>query len=328
MKAVWYEDFGAADVLRHGDIDDPVVGPGEVLVRVKASGVNPVDVKRRQGGRGEMTDPRVIPHFDGAGAIEAVGEGVDAGRVGERVWIYEGQWQRALGTAAELVALPAANVSPLPEAASFAEGACLGIPALTAHRCVYGDGPVEGQTVLVTGGAGAVGSYAVQMAALGGANVIATTSGGAKAERAAELGASHVINYREENVAERVLELTDGAGVDRIVEVELGGNLEASVPALKVNGVIASYASQAAPEPVIPYYALLYKCATIRFEVVFLMPSTSKCKALGDISRWLEAGALKHPAIEEIPLAEAVRAHKMVEDGYYGKVVLNLEGAS
>lgn len=326
MRAVWYSELGGAgEVLRYGEVEAPSPGPGEVLVRLATSGVNPVDVKRRQGGRGAMASATVIPHFDGAGIIEGVGEGVDMARVAQRVWLFEAQWQRDHGTAAELVALPSELAVPLPESVSFAEGAALGIPAMTAHRCVFGDGSVEGATVMVTGGAGAVGHYAVQFAALGGAKVIATTSGGAKADLAAAAGAAHLINYREGAVTERVLEITDGAGVDRVVDVELGGNLASTVPLLKTRGVIATYASQAMPEPTIPFYQLLYKNATVRCELVFLMSEEAKHQALADITEWLEAGRLKHHIAETIPLAEAVRAHQAVEAEAFGKVVLTVE---
>ena len=149
MKAVWQTEYGAArDVLNYGDIETPEAGPGDVLVRVHASGINPLDVKKRAGLRGPMDGPVVVPHFDGAGIIEAVGEGVDAARIGERVWLFEGHLRRPLGTAAEYIVLPASRANPLGDTASFAEGACLGIPALTAHRAVFADGPVAGRTVL------------------------------------------------------------------------------------------------------------------------------------------------------------------------------------
>lgn len=325
MKAVWYKQLGAADeVLEIGETEKPTAGDGEVLVQVKTSGVNPVDTKRRQGGRGTMASPRVVPHFDGAGVIEAVGAGVHAGRVGERVWLYEAQWQRDDGCAAEYIALPSDRAVPLPEGMSFTEGAALGIPALTAHRCVFGDGPVEGKTVLVTGGAGAVGHYAIQFAALSGARVITTTSGGAKSELAGAAGADHVVNYREENVADRIAEITRGAGVDRVVEVELGANMAASVASLKVGGAISTYASQAEPEPKIPFYELLYKGASMHFVIVFMMPAEAKRRAIADITGWLEAGRLRHHISMELPLEEVVRAHQAVEAGAFGKVVLKV----
>ncbi len=325
MKAVWYSDFGSAeDVLEVGETATPNAGSGEVLVRVHASGVNPVDVKRRAGGRGTMEAPRVIPHFDGAGIIEEVGEGVDDARVGQRVWLYEAQWQRDAGTAAEFVALDEQRAVPLPDDVSFEDGACLGIAALTAHRCVFGDGGVDGQTILVTGGAGAVGGYAIQFAALDGARVITTVSGPEKARRATASGADAVINYREESVGERILDLTDGKGVDRVVEVEFGGNLRDALAATRIGGVVATYASQADPEPQIPFYDLLYRNLTVRFELVFLMAHESKLAAISDIRDWLAEGRLRHLVAEVFPLQEAVKSHLAVEAGPLGKVVLSI----
>lgn len=325
MQAVWYEEFGsAAEVLQFGELPTPEPAAGEVRVRLAVSGVNPVDVKRRQGGRGEMTAPRVVPHFDGAGEIDAVGEGVDAAHVGQRVWVYGAQWQRDFGTAAELVVVPAANAVALPYSASFEDGACLGIPALTAYPAVFADGPVEGKTVLITGGAGCVGNYAVQFARLSGAKTIATVSSDAKAELAATAGAEHVINYRTEDVAQRVLELTGGAGVDRIVEVEFGGNLATTAKVLKVGGTIATYASQADPTPTLPFYDLMYKSIVIRHVLAFQVPGELLQRALDDISRWLDAGELTHHVGARLPLAETVAAHQAVEAGTFGKVLVTL----
>lgn len=328
MKAVWYEKLGPADqVLRYGEMEDPQPAPGEVRVRLKVSGVNPVDVKRRQGGRGKISAPRVIPHFDGAGVIDAVGPGVDAARVGERVWIYGAQWERDFGTAAQWVALPAERAVPLPDKTSFDEGACLGIPALTAHRCVFADGDVAGQTLLVTGGAGAVGRYAVQFAQLAGAQVIATVSSDEKAALAKAAGAQHAINYRTEDVAERVRQITGGAGVDRIVEVEFGGNLETSLQTLKTSGVIAAYASQANPEPQIPFYDLVYKNVTVRYVLTFLMPEEALRRAVADISRHLKNQALGYHVGARFPLDQAIAAHEAVEEGTFGKVLLDINAS-
>jgi NADPH:quinone reductase len=326
MHAVWYERNGeAADVLRYGELTTPSPGPDEVLVRLATSGINPIDAKRRRGARGQVIkDPLVIPGFDGAGVIEATGGGVEPGRVGERVWVYEAQWQRPHGTAAEFVTVPAERAVRLPDRTSFVEGACLGIPALTAHRAVFADGPVMGQTVLVTGGAGAVGAYAIQFAKLGGARVLTTVSSDQKAEIAADAGADYVFNYKAENVVQRIADLPDGGGVDRIVEVEFGGNLPQSLEILKPNGVIASYASDAVPEPKLPFYGLAYKSATARFIVVFMMPETAKQQAVGDITRWLEAGELRYYVAKRLPLAEAAAGHEAIERGVIGNLVLDI----
>lgn len=325
MKAVWYETFGAAsDVLISGDKPDPTPGDGEVLVRLKTSGVNPVDTKRRLGGRGDMPGPFVIPGFDGAGVIEAVGEGVDNARVGERVWLYNAQFGRTLGTSAELCALPSHLAVTMTDNVSFDDGACLGIPALTAHRCLFADGPLDGSTVLVTGGAGAVGNYAVQFAKLTGATVIATINSDEKAELARKAGADHIINYRTENVTERVMEVTGGDGVDRVVEVDFAANLRTNIDVLKVNGVISSYASDSNFTPEVPFYELVYKCITVHHVVVFLMPEFALKKAVANVADWLNAGKLIHHLGPRFPLDETARAHEAVEGGAFGKVIIDI----
>jgi NADPH2:quinone reductase len=325
MRAVWYESNGAAaDVLEVGELPAPEPGPGEVRVRLVTSGINPIDIKRRRGARGQTVEERTVPHFDGAGLIDAVGEGVAQGRLRQRVWVYEGQWQRSMGTAAEQIVLPEGRAVPLPANTTFAEGACLGIPALTAHRAVFADGPVEGQTVLVTGGAGAVGAYAIQFAKLGGARVLTTVSTDEKAEIAADAGADYVFHYKAENVVQRISDLPGGGGVDRIVEVEFGGNLEQSLKVLKPNGVIAAYASDALLEPKLPFYALAYKSAAARFVLVFMMPEAAKQKAVADISGWLEGRQLRHYIARRFPLEEPVAAHEAVERGPIGNVVLEI----
>jgi NADPH2:quinone reductase len=220
MRAVWYDRQGAADeVLVCGELAAPDAGYGEVRVKLEASGVNPSDTYRRRGPLA-MEYPRVITNSDGAGIIDQVGPGVDRQWVGKRVWLYNGQRNgRWMGTAAEYIALSVDLVTELPDHVSFAEGATLGVPAMTAHRAVFVAGPVQGKTLLVTGGAGAVGHYAVQLATWAGATVIATVSSSEKAERARAGGAAHVINYRSEDVAARVLDITGGLGVDHIAEL-------------------------------------------------------------------------------------------------------------
>jgi NADPH2:quinone reductase len=316
VRAAWFEEFGDADkVFRTGEHPKPKVGEGQVLVRVRASGVNPLDVKRRAGHRGPMMAERMIPHFDGAGVIEAVGAGVDAARVGERVWLYEAHLRRPEGTAAEYIVIDASRANLLPEGQSFAEGACLGIPAMTAHAAVFKDGPVEGQTVLVTGAAGAVGNYALQMARNGGATVIGTVSSDEKAERAAADGAAHTINYKTEDVAERIKELTKGKGVDRVVEVELGGNFETTMKILKAGAVIAAYASMAEPLTPFPFYPLLAKAPSLHIIGCFTMPEAFKQQSVTDISRWMVEGRLTSRVAAELPLEKIGMAHAMVEQG-------------
>lgn len=323
MKAVWYEAVGPADqVLQYGKLPDPQPQSGEVRIAVHVSGVNPIDVKKRMGGRGGMPSARVIPHFDGAGVIDAVGEGVDSKRVGERVWFYEAQWQRDNGAATDFVCLPAHLAIPLPDDVDLEIGACLGIPALTAYGAVFYDGKVEGQTILVTGGAGSVGRYAIQFAKLSGARVFTTISSEEKAASAQAAGADEIINYKTSDVAERVLELTNGQGVDRVVEVEFGGNLATNLKVVRIGGIIATYASQAMPEPKLPFYDLMYRNITIHPTVVFQLPAALKAEGTCDITGWLESGKLTHEIGARFSLAETSKAHQTVENGAMGKVLV------
>lgn len=327
MRAAWYERYGPArEVFYVGEMPNPEPGPGEVLVRVHASGVNPSDWKSRTGSRGpQMPFPRVIPHSDGAGVIEAVGAGVDASRVGERVWLFEGQWQRPFGTAGEYIALPSAHAPTLPESVTFPEGACIGIPAMTAHRCLFASGPVNGMTVLVTGGAGAVGHCAIQLAKWGGAMVITTVSSDEKAGHALRAGADHTVNYRTEDVGERVLELTGGEGVERIVEVDFGGNLAASKRALRLNGAIGCYASTGDREPAVEYQVLSRKNATVHFVLVYSEPESAKRQAVDDIATAIAGGALTHPIAAVMPLDDIAAAHEMQESNTaIGNIVIDL----
>ncbi len=327
MKAAWYDRNGAAGaVLTVGDLPDPVPGPGEVLVRVKLSGVNPSDVKTRAGTRGGMAFPRVVPQSDGAGVIEAVGPGVEARRIGERVWLWNGQWRRPHGTAAEKIALPSEQAVRLPDGVPFEAGACLGIPAMTAEACLFSDGPISGRTVLVTGGAGAVGHYAIQLARWGGSRVIATAGRPETLAACRQAGADLVIDYKREKVAVRVLEETAGEGADRIVEVEFGGNLETSLAVIKENGVIAAYASMAAPTPTLPFYPLMFKAATLRLVLVYILTPAARRRAIANLTAALEAGALTHPIAARFPLAEIARAHEAVEAGdKLGQVLVTVD---
>ncbi|HEX9209465.1 MAG TPA: NADPH:quinone reductase, partial [Bradyrhizobium sp.] len=245
MRAVWYEQTGpAVDVLTYGEMPTPVAGPGEVRIRLEASGVNPADVGRRGGSYRAMDYPRVIPNSDGAGFVDQIGDGVTRFKIGDRVWLFNGQRNgRAFGTAAEYIALAEALVTPLPDNLSFADGATLGIPAMTAWCGLFSDGPIVGKTVLVTGGAGAVGHYAVQLAKWGGAQVIATVSSAMKGEQARRAGADLVVNYRDEDVVARAMAFTGGRGVDRVVDVDFGGNIATTLKLMAVNSTIAVYAT-------------------------------------------------------------------------------------
>lgn len=326
MRAGWYERYGPArEVIKVGEIETPQAGPGEVRVRVRASGVNPSDVKARAGSRGPWRWERIIPHSDGAGVIDQVGAGVDKGRAGERVWLFNGQWQRTMGTAAEYIVVPAFQAVRLPAAVSFEEGACLGIPAMTAHRALFSDGPLRGRTVLVTGGAGAVGFYAVQLAKWGGARVIATVSGEAKAARAREAGADEIVNYRTGDVAKRVMELTGGEGVEHVVDVDFGENLPVTSQVTKVNAVVAAYASMRVREPALPWYTFMQKGVLIRPVFVYSMPDEAKRAACADINRAIEEGGLRHPVAARYPLAELASAHEAQEGGeVMGNIVVTI----
>ena len=325
MRAVWYSETGpAAEVLRTGDIPDPRPAAGEVLVRVAASGVNPIDVKWRKGLRALEEGERVIPHFDGAGVIEDVGDGVTKERLGERVWLYEAAWQRPGGTAAEFIALASDLAVTLPDDVEFAVGACLGIPAMTAHRCVFADGPVTGRTVLVTGGGGAVGGYAIQFAKLGGATVIATVSNDDKAALATRLGADHVVNYKTEDATQRIKEIAGEGGVDHVVEVALGVNFPVTTEIIGNNGVVAAYASDDQPEPVLPFRPFLYKNVTVRHVLVFGIPPKAKADAIADITRWLSSGELKDAVGQRFAFEDAAKAHEAVERGALGNVVIEI----
>jgi NADPH2:quinone reductase len=325
MRAVWYDRQGPAnEVIVMGELPTPEPVPGQVRVRLAASGVNPSDTYRRRGAV-PAEYPRVIPNSDGAGTIDKVGEQVDPAWVGKRIWLYNGQRNgRWMGTAAEFIALDVDLVTELPDHVSFAEGATLGIPGMTAHGCVFAAGPVEGQTVLVTGGAGAVGHYAVQLAAWGGAQVIATVSSPAKAERARQGGAAWVINYRTEDVAARVAEITHGTGVDHVVDVDLGGNLAATLAVVKENGSIVYYATNGAPEPQVNLRALMGRNITLRGFVLPTSPHAHRQRAQRDIAAFIEQPGRILSVAEQFPLYQTAAAHACVEaGGKIGTVVLD-----
>jgi NADPH2:quinone reductase len=317
MKAVWYERTGAApDVLSYGDMPMPAAGPGEVRVRLEASGVNPADVGRRAGSYRAMEFPRVIPHSDGAGIIDQVGDGVTRLSVGQRVWLFNGQRNgRAFGTAAEYISLAERLVTPLPDNVSFAAGATLGIPGMTAWCCLFGDGPIAGQTVLVTGGAGAVGHYAVQLAKWGGARVIATVSSSLKAEQARLAGADLVIDYKTEDVIAKAMAFTEQCGVDRVVDVDFGGNIATTLKLMAMNSTIAVYATNGNRNPVLPMRELMERCIAVRPLVLFALPPPMLAAAQADISKWLAAGPRVHNIAAQFALSDTAQAHLAVEKG-------------
>ena len=319
MRAVWYERQGAAsEVLVVGELPTPDAGPGEVRVKLEASGVNPSDTYRRRG-RVPMEYPRVVTNSDGAGVVDQVGAGVVSSWLGRRVWLYNGQRNgRWCGTAAEYIALAVDLVTPLPDHVSFAEGATLGVPCMTAHRCVFLAAPLQGRVVLVTGGAGAVGHYAVQLAAWAGATVIATVSSPEKATRARAGGAEYVIDYKQEDIAARVRAITGGVGVDHVVEVDFGGNLAACVASVRANGSVAVYASAGERTPKVPVGDLMQKNLSVHSMSLPGSPHESRKRAQTDITRWLAGGARLLSVAARFPLAETAAAHEAVERG--GKV--------
>ncbi|AUC94845.1 NADPH:quinone reductase [Bradyrhizobium sp. SK17] len=317
MKAVWYERTGAAPtVLTVGEMPTPDAGPGEVRIRLEASGVNPADVGRRGGNYRAMEFPRVIPNSDGAGIVDQIGEGVTRFAAGDRVWLFNGQRNgRAFGTAAEYITLADYLVTPLPQDVSFAAGATLGIPCMTAWCALFADGPVAGQTVLVTGGAGAVGHYAVQLAKWGGARVIATVSSQVKDVEARLGGADMVVNYRTEDVVAKVMAFTENRGVDRVIDVDFGGNLATTLKLMALNSTIAVYATNGNRTPTLPVRELMEKCITVRSLVLFALPPPLLAAAQADITKWLAFGTRVHNIAGQFALAETADAHLAVEKG-------------
>lgn len=317
MRAVWYDRQGPAqEVLVRGALPTPEPGSYEVRVRLEAAGVNPSDTYRRRGPAPAMEYPRVVTCSDGAGVVDRVGAMVAESWVGKRVWLYNGQRNgRWMGTAAEYIALNVDLVTELPAHVSFAEGATLGVPGMTAHYCVFVAGPVQGRTVLVTGAAGAVGHYAVQLAKWAGARVIGTVSSDAKAERARAGGADAVINYRQQDVAARLREITDGTGVDHVVDVDFGGNLAALLSGVRANGSIAIYASNGDRTPRLPVGDLMQRNISLYPMSLPGSPHASRKRAQADIAQWIATGQRLLSVAARFPLYEAAAAHEAVERG-------------
>jgi NADPH2:quinone reductase len=324
MRAATFSHTGPArDVFHVGEVPTPEPGPGEVRVRLVTSGVNPSDVKRRSAPpAGKPAEfPLVIPHSDGAGTIDAVGSGVPASRVGERVWTLNAQFKRPFGTAAEYCALPSAYAIRLPDNTDFAAGACLGIPALTAYHSIMLDGPVRGKTLLVQGGAGAVGFYAIQFAKLDGATVITTVSSDEKAERARSGGADHAINYRTEDVKKRVAEITGGKRVDRVIEVDLKANVMAYPEVLAEHGKAVVYGS-GTPPIVIPSF--IPYSTTLEFILVYTLSDAQRATYIAALDALMTAGKLKHDIGERFSLDRIAEAHECVEAGSPGNVIVDI----
>ncbi len=294
MRAALYERHGAArEVLRVEDVERPEPGPGEVRVRVQYSGINPTDWKSRSGATPRPIDGFQIPHHDGAGVIDAVGEGVDPGRNGQRVWLWMAAAGRRWGTAGEWTVVPEQRAVPLPDSASAELGASLGVPAITAHRCLFADGPVDGKTVLVAGGAGAVGHFVIELAKRAGARVITTVSGPYKAELAAKAGADLVVNYREPDAVEQIRSFAGPGGVAE------------------------------AADPVLPVRACMTANVVLRFVLLYGVPPEALRQAVRDITAALADGALTELPVTRFPLDEIASAHDVVEGGaVVGKVLI------
>lgn len=328
MFAAVYERTGsAAEVLRIEELPTPTPGPGEVRVKLSWSGVNPSDVKARSGLRTRtLPFPRIVPHSDGSGVIDAVGAGVAPKREGERVWIWNAAWGRPFGTAAQYVVLPEAQAVRLPDGVDLAAGACLGIPALTALHALEVDGGVAGKNVLVAGGAGAVGFYAVQFAQLMQAgSVIATVSGLEKAKIAQAAGADVVLNYKRDDLLAKVSEATGNRGVDRIVEVDFAVNAALDLQLLRHEGDIIVYGS-AASEVTLSFSTAIRKHARLRFFLVYLLNADDRARATAQLTTWLQAGRVKHNIAARFPLIEIAAAHELVEGGgAVGNVLIEIE---
>lgn len=333
MQAIFYERKGAPhDVLQLGEMPDPQAGPGQVRVKVVVSGLNPSDTKGRGGYRGRinMDYPRVIPGQDGAGIIDQAGPGVDAKRVGERVWIYEAQQRSsAFGTSAQYVVVPAEQAVPLPAGIDLDTGAALGVPALTAHNALFKDGGIQGKTVLVWGAGGAVGQAAVMLARWAGARVLGVVSTPLAAQVAQASGAEVVIDRRQEDVVKRVMEATHGAGVDRVIDVFFAANVEADLAMLKVNGAVASY-SPGGPEEFmkLPFSRYMAKGITLHTIYVYGMSREAHWAAVRDTTAALKAGAYRPRIGARFPLERAADAHVAQDDGSVtGKILIDVGSA-
>jgi NADPH:quinone reductase len=314
MRAAWYERQGPArDVLTVGEMPDPIPGAGEVRIRIAASGINPGDVKKREDTFSYgMPFPRVIPHSDGAGRVDRLGAGISPEWLGRSVWCYGAQSYRPFGTAAEFTVVPLELVVPLPENVAMEQGACLGIPGITAHRAVHVAGSVSGRTVLVQGAAGSVGLCALQLARRAGARVIGTVRSSADEETAKNAGAHEVVrNDNEDEFKTRIKELAPD-GIDHIVEVAFGANVASDVDLLKMNGSIAAYATNASA-PSIPFWLMVFKNIRVFFLGSDDFSKEDKIAATRDLNAALEAGWSGFEIGERVPLTEIARAHELVE---------------
>jgi NADPH2:quinone reductase len=324
MLASWYDEQGpAADVLHVGELPDPRPGPGEVRVRVTVSGVNPGDTKKRRGWLGSsMPYPRVIPHSDAAGVVDAVGEGIGEHRVGQRVWVYGAQSYRPFGTAAQYTVVPDHQAVPLPDHLGDDLGASLGIPGITAHRTVFADGPVDGKLVLVHGVLGGVGSLAAGLARWGGATVLATVRRSADLDRVDPAVVSHAVALDQEDPASAIRAYTP-RGVDRIIEVALSDNADLDNAIAANNAVIAAYATRA-DRTEIPFWPLLFNNVTLRLLGSDDFPPEARRQATRDLTSAAAVGALTVDVGARYPLEDIAKAHDRVDAGGRGRVLLTV----
>ncbi len=328
MKIWSFKEAGdAADVLRLSEIDVPEPGPGEVRVKIAASAVNPTDCKRRSDGRELVKFPQIIPNNDGSGVIDSIGEGVNPERLDERVWIFAAQAGRPFGTAAEYCVLPENQVRHLPDGQSFEDGACLGVPAVTAHRALFADGDITGQTILISGASGRVGRYAVQMAKHAGATVIATAGSDNKIEHVRELGADHILNYKADNIPGEVAEITQGQGVDRIVDAAFSSHAEEIPSLISDNGIVTAYSFDEDPNPRVPLNKLMFKNVTLRPFSIMGMPQQAKNAAFAHIENMAAEGKLNHLIGARYTFDEMISAHENVEQGeLFGVCLVRVSG--
>ncbi len=328
MKAVWYTRNGAArEVLEYGELPNPEPGIGEVRVKLHTSGINPSDVKFRQ--RRALDFEQIVPHSDGAGVIDYVGPGVGSHRVGQRVWVWNAQWRRPFGTACEYVVLPEAQAVPLPQPVSFEQGACLGIPALTAVqsiRLASATTSLAGKTVLVTGAGSAVGHYVTQMAVLEGARVIGTAGSDVRRNDAEQAGAFSVIDYKQTAVGPRVLDLTQGAGVDAIIDMDFSSTAALlSENILKAHGVYVCYGSNTTGVLPVDLKTLLWRSIDLRCFLVYDLLPDDRVACIDQLTSWLKQGRLQHRVAKTFRLRQTAAAHEFVESGAKrGTVVLKI----
>lgn len=314
MRATWYSKNGeAGDVLHVGELPTPEPGSGEVRVQLRVSGVNPSDVKSRLGR--PVTSELIVPHSDGAGVIDKVGTGVSGARVGERVWIWNGQWQRPMGTAARYIALPQEQAVRLPDNTDFDAGACLGIPALTALQAIRLAGDLRGKTVLVIGASSCVGYYAAQLACLKGAHVIGTVGSPEKAAYVRNIGVEDTINYKTEPIAERIKQLTGGRGVDAVIDMDFSTTEKlVAEGAIASHGRIVCYGSNMG-EVAISFRAWLYHSISLHFFLVYDLLPNDRRFAIEQLTALLSQGRLTHNIGKHFALDAIVQAHEAVESG-------------